>query len=110
MGNNMLKITEEKKKKYDSLNTMQDIMKEQKVNSLTKSVKINEKRKIGEQRGKPRLDSYIKMIQLKKPVTKIQTMTVKSLQEEYRFRKSPKKFLSYSDPVLTKRRNLKFIG
>ena len=44
---------------------MQDIRKKQKVNSLTKSIKINEKRNSGDQRGKPGLASDITMIQLK---------------------------------------------
>ena len=55
---------------------MQDIRKDQKVNSLTKSMKIIENRKCVERRGNPRLASDIKVIQLKNPVTKTQKMTV----------------------------------
>ena len=75
MRNKMLEISKAKKKKCDSMNIIQDISKEQKVNSFTKSIKIIEKIKSGKRRGKPRLASDITMIQLKKPVTETQTMT-----------------------------------
>ena len=71
----MLEIEKSKKKKCDSLNKMHYIKREQKVNSFTKSIKINEK-KSGEQRVKPRLASDITMIQLKNPVKETQKMTV----------------------------------
>ena len=77
MRNKISEIVKSNKKKCDSVNTIQDIRKEQKVNSFTKSIKINEKRKSGERKGKPRLDSDITMIQLKKPVTETQTITVR---------------------------------
>ena len=73
----MLDIAKAKKKKCDWVKTMQNIKKEQKVNSLTKSIKINEKRKSGKRIGKPRLASDITMIQLKNPVTKTQPMTTR---------------------------------
>ena len=56
---------------------MQDIRKEQRVNSLTKSIKINEKRKNGERRGNPGLASDITMIELKNSATETQTMNVR---------------------------------
>ena len=65
MRNKVLKIATAKKNKCDSVNKMQDIRKKQKVNSLTKSIKINENRNSGNQRGKPGLASDITMIQLK---------------------------------------------
>ena len=46
MMNKMLEIAKAKKKKFDSVNTMQDIRKEQKLNSFTKSIKINEKERV----------------------------------------------------------------
>ena len=58
------------------MNTIQDIRKEQKVISLTKSIKINEKRKSGERIGKLGLASDITMIQLKNTTTETQTITV----------------------------------
>ena len=45
--NKMLEISKAKKKIFDSVNTMQDIRKEQKLNSFTKLIKINEKIKNG---------------------------------------------------------------
>ena len=48
--NKMLEISKAKKKRCDSVNTMQDIRKEQKVNPLTKKIIINDKRKSGKQR------------------------------------------------------------
>ena len=68
----MLEISTKKKKKCDSVNKIQDIRKEQKLNSLTISIKMNEKRQSGERRGKTRLGSDITMIQLKNPVTETQ--------------------------------------
>ena len=55
----MLEIAKAKRKKCDPVNTIQDIMKEQKVNPFTKSIEINEKRESGERRVKPRLDINI---------------------------------------------------
>ena len=55
---------------------MQDIRNEQKVNSFTKSMKINENIKSGKWRGKPGLAIDITMIQLENPVNETQTMTV----------------------------------
>ena len=63
----MLEIAKAKKKKCDSVNTMQDIRKEQKLNSFIKLIKLNEKINSGDQIGKPRLASDIKTIQLKSP-------------------------------------------
>ena len=63
----MLEIANTKKNKCDSVNAMQDIRKKQKLNSLTKSIKINKKIKSGEQRVNPRLASDIEMIQLENP-------------------------------------------
>ena len=65
----MLEVAKEKKNKYDSVNTMQYIRKEQKLNSFIKSIKINEKINSGERRGNNHLASDITMIQLKKTVT-----------------------------------------
>ena len=62
----MLAIATEKKKKYDSVNAMQDIRKERKLNSLTKYYKINKEININEWRGKPGLSSDITMIKLEK--------------------------------------------
>ena len=55
----MLEISKAKKNKCDSVNTMQDISKEQKVNPFTKSIEINEKIESGERRVNPRLDINI---------------------------------------------------
>ena len=67
MSNNILEIEKAKKNKCDSVNAMQDIRIKQKLNSLTKSIKINKKIKSGEQRVNPRLASDIEMIQLENP-------------------------------------------
>ena len=77
MSNKVLAISKSKKNKCDLVNKIQGIRKEQKLNSLTKSIKINKKRNSGDRRGKNRLSSDIKMIQLKKPVTETQKMIVR---------------------------------
>ena len=76
MRNKMLEITKSNSKKCDSVNTMKDIRDEQKVNSSTKLIKINEKINIGKRRWKPRLASDITMLQLNNPMTDSQKMTV----------------------------------
>ena len=65
-----------KKKKCDSIQTMNRIRKEQKIESLTKSIERNDKRKSGERRGRARRASDVDMVELRKPVSETQQMGV----------------------------------
>jgi len=73
----MLVIAKAKKRKFDSVNTMEKIRQEQKIESLlTKSMQKNEQRKRGERRGKPRLATDIAMVDLTKPTSETQNMAI----------------------------------
>ena len=73
----MLVIAKAKKRKFDSVNTMEKIQQEQKIESLlTKSMQKNEQRKRGERRGKPRLATDIAMVDLTKPTSETQNMAI----------------------------------
>ncbi len=72
----MLIIAKAKKRKLDSVSTMETIRQEQKLESLTKSMEKNELRKSGERRGKPRLASDITMVDLIKPTSETQNMPI----------------------------------
>ena len=73
----MLVIAKAKKQKFDSVNTMEKIQQEQKIESLlTKSMQKNEQRKRGERRGKPRLATDIAMVALTKPTSETQNMAI----------------------------------
>ena len=72
----MLDTAKRKKKKCDSIQTMNRIRKEQKVESLTKAIERNEKRKSGERRGRPRRASDVDMVELRKPVSETQEIGV----------------------------------
>ena len=65
----MLDTAKKKKKKCDSIQTMNRIRKEQKIESLTKSIERNEKQKSGERRGRARQASDVDMVELRKPVS-----------------------------------------
>ena len=72
----MLEIARSKRRKLDSVNTMEKIRQEQKIESLTKSMQKNEQRKSGERRGKPRLATDIAMVDLTKPTSETQNMAI----------------------------------
>ena len=72
----MLDTAKRKKKKCDSIQTMNRIRKEQKVESLTKAIERNEKRKSGERRGRPRRASDVDMVELRKPVSETQEIGI----------------------------------
>jgi len=83
----MLDIARSKRRKLDSVNTMEKIRQQQKIESLTKSMQKNEQRKSGERRGKPRLATDIAMVDLTKPTSETQNMAInkfiKRAQKDY---------------------------
>ena len=72
----VLVTAKKRKKQCDSIQTMNRIRKEQKIESLTKSIERNEKRKSGERRGQARRASDVDMVELRKPVSETQQMGV----------------------------------
>ena len=72
----MLVTAKKKKKQCDSIQTMNRIRKEKKIESLTKSIERNEKRNSGERRGRASRASDVEMVELRKPVSETQEMGV----------------------------------